>query len=42
MSDLKPFVAKVAAREALNREDARAAFEIIMSGPRRHRRSVAS
>jgi anthranilate phosphoribosyltransferase len=32
MSDLKPFVAKVAAREALNREDARAAFEIIMSG----------
>jgi len=32
MSDLKPFVAKVAAREALNREDARAAFDIIMSG----------
>ena len=32
MSDLKPFVAKVAAGEALNREDARAAFEIIMSG----------
>ncbi|WEX79024.1 anthranilate phosphoribosyltransferase [Sinorhizobium numidicum] len=32
MSDLKPFVAKVAAREALNRDDARAAFEIIMSG----------
>lgn len=32
MSDLKPFVAKVAAREALSREDARAAFEIIMSG----------
>ncbi|MBP1881918.1 anthranilate phosphoribosyltransferase [Sinorhizobium mexicanum] len=32
MSDLKPFVAKVATREALNREDARAAFEIIMSG----------
>src|SRR5690349_1402479 len=32
MSDLKPFVAKVAAREALNREDARGAFEIIMSG----------
>ena len=32
MSDLKPFVARVAAREALNREDARAAFEIIMSG----------
>ncbi|WEJ16726.1 anthranilate phosphoribosyltransferase [Sinorhizobium sp. K101] len=32
MSDLKPFVAKVAGREALSREDARAAFEIIMSG----------
>ncbi|OHV71851.1 anthranilate phosphoribosyltransferase [Ensifer sp. LCM 4579] len=32
MSDLKPFVAKVAAREALSRDDARAAFEIIMSG----------
>lgn len=32
MSDLKPFVAKVAAREVLSREDARAAFEIIMSG----------
>ncbi|ACP25232.1 anthranilate phosphoribosyltransferase [Sinorhizobium fredii NGR234] len=32
MNDLKPFVAKVAAREALSREDARAAFEIIMSG----------
>jgi anthranilate phosphoribosyltransferase len=32
MIDLKPFVAKVAAREALSREDARAAFEIIMSG----------
>ncbi|RVK26152.1 anthranilate phosphoribosyltransferase [Sinorhizobium meliloti] len=32
MSDLKRFVAKVAAREALSREDARAAFEIIMSG----------
>ena len=32
MSDLKPFVAKVAAREALSREEARAAFEIIMSG----------
>ncbi|ASY62903.1 Anthranilate phosphoribosyltransferase [Sinorhizobium sojae CCBAU 05684] len=32
MSDLKPFVAKVAARESLSRDDARAAFEIIMSG----------
>ncbi|QFI66248.1 anthranilate phosphoribosyltransferase [Sinorhizobium alkalisoli] len=32
MSDLKPFVAKVAAREALSRDDARSAFEIIMSG----------
>ncbi|MGI0525956.1 anthranilate phosphoribosyltransferase [Rhizobium giardinii] len=32
MPDLKPFVAKAAAGEALNREDARAAFEIIMSG----------
>ncbi|WP_275782566.1 anthranilate phosphoribosyltransferase [Pararhizobium gei] len=32
MPDLKPFVAKAAAGEALNREDARAAFEIIMCG----------
>ncbi|MFT2212915.1 anthranilate phosphoribosyltransferase [Rhizobium giardinii] len=32
MPDLKPFVAKAATGEALNREDARAAFEIIMSG----------
>jgi anthranilate phosphoribosyltransferase len=32
MPDLKPFVAKTAAGEALNREEARAAFEIIMSG----------
>ncbi|WP_438748597.1 anthranilate phosphoribosyltransferase [Pararhizobium sp. O133] len=32
MPDLKPFVAKAAAGQALNREDARAAFEIIMSG----------
>ena len=32
MPDLKPFVAKAAAGEALNRDDARAAFEIIMSG----------
>ncbi len=32
MPDLKPFVAKAAAGEVLNREDARAAFEIIMSG----------
>jgi anthranilate phosphoribosyltransferase len=32
MPDLKPFVAKAAAGEALNREEARAAFEIIMSG----------
>lgn len=32
MPDLKPFVAKAAAGEALNRQDARAAFEIIMSG----------
>lgn len=32
MPDLKPFVAKVAAGEALNRQDARSAFEIIMSG----------
>lgn len=32
MPDLKPFVAKVAAGEALNRDNARSAFEIIMSG----------
>ena len=32
MSDLKPFIAKVAAGNALDREEARGAFEIIMSG----------
>jgi anthranilate phosphoribosyltransferase len=32
MSDLKPFIAKVAAGGALDREEARGAFEIIMSG----------
>ncbi len=32
MPDLKPFIAKAAAGEALDRTDARAAFEIIMSG----------
>ena len=32
MSDLKPFIAKVAAGSALDREEARGAFEIIMSG----------
>ena len=32
MSDLKPHIAKVAAGSALGREDARDAFEIIMSG----------
>ena len=32
MSDLKPYIAKAAAGTALNREDARGAFEIIMSG----------
>lgn len=32
MSDLKPYIAKVAAGNALDREDARGAFEIIMSG----------
>jgi anthranilate phosphoribosyltransferase len=32
MPDLKPFVAKAAAGEALNRDDAREAFDIIMSG----------
>lgn len=32
MSDLKPFIAKVAAGQPLDREEARAAFEIIMSG----------
>ena len=32
MSDLKPYIAKVAAGNTLDREDARGAFEIIMSG----------
>lgn len=32
MPDLKPFIAKAALGEALDRADARAAFEIIMSG----------
>lgn len=32
MPDLKPFIAKAAAGEPLDRTDARAAFEIIMSG----------
>lgn len=32
MPDLKPFVAKAAAGQALDRDEARAAFEIIMSG----------
>ncbi|MDX3924896.1 MAG: anthranilate phosphoribosyltransferase [Shinella sp.] len=32
MSDLKPYIAKVATGEALDREEAREAFEIIMSG----------
>lgn len=32
MADLKPFVAKVATGHPLDRDDARAAFEIIMSG----------
>ena len=32
MPDLKPFIAKAALGEALDRTDARAAFEIIMSG----------
>ena len=32
MSDLKPFIAKVATGQPLDREEARAAFEIIMSG----------
>lgn len=32
MSDLKPYIAKVAAGSALDREEARGAFEIIMSG----------
>lgn len=32
MSDLKPYIAKVAAGLALDREEARGAFEIIMSG----------
>jgi anthranilate phosphoribosyltransferase len=31
-ADLKPFIAKVAAGNALGREEARAAFEVIMSG----------
>ncbi|MDP9590664.1 UNVERIFIED_ORG: anthranilate phosphoribosyltransferase [Shinella zoogloeoides] len=32
MSDLKPYIAKVAAGASLDREEARGAFEIIMSG----------
>ncbi|SIQ75940.1 anthranilate phosphoribosyltransferase [Rhizobium sp. RU35A] len=32
MGELKPFIAKVANGEALSREDARAAFDILMSG----------
>ena len=32
MSDLKPFIAKAANGNALDREEARSAFEIIMSG----------
>jgi anthranilate phosphoribosyltransferase len=32
MSDLKPYIAKVASGGALDREEARGAFEIIMSG----------
>ena len=32
MADLKPFIAKTALGQSLDREDARAAFEIIMSG----------
>lgn len=32
MSDLKPFIAKVSGGESLSAEDARAAFEVVMSG----------
>lgn len=32
MAELKPFIAKVANREPLKREEARAAFDILMSG----------
>ena len=32
MADLKPFIAKVAAGHSLSREEARAAFDILMSG----------
>lgn len=32
MAELKPFIAKAAAGEALNREEARQAFDILMSG----------
>lgn len=32
MTELKPLIARVAARHALSRDEARAAFEIIMSG----------
>jgi len=32
MAELKPFIAKVANREALTRDEARQAFEILMSG----------
>src|SRR5215510_14313495 len=32
MAELKPFLAKVANREALTRDEARQAFDILMSG----------
>ena len=32
MAELKPFIAKVANRQPLSREEARAAFDILMSG----------
>ncbi|MCX8997780.1 anthranilate phosphoribosyltransferase [Rhizobiaceae bacterium BDR2-2] len=32
MADLKPFIARIANREPLTRDDARAAFDILMSG----------
>src|SRR6218665_1976581 len=32
MAELKPFIAKVANREPLSREESRAAFDILMSG----------
>lgn len=42
MAELKPLIAKVANGESLNREDARTAFDILMSVKPRRRRSAVS